>query len=246
MLAVFSLVLVSIAFMRVQFDGARPVFMQVSAKRELPVYRVQRDDNKVSISFDAAWGTEYTTELLDILDKYNVKTTFFLVGYWVEKYPDEVREIVARGHEIGSHSDTHPHMSKLSVAQMKKELQDINIRVEAITGIAPTLFRPPYGDYNNTVVRTTRELGMECVQWSVDSLDWKDLTAQQILERCTKNTKSGDIILFHNNAKHVVEALPLVLEKLQGQGFEIVKISEILLSGETQIDHAGEQQPKTT
>lgn len=215
-------------------------------KRELPVYSVERADKVLSISFDAAWGGAQTPALLDILDEYGVKTTFFLVGIWVERYPELVKEIVARGHEIGNHSTTHPQMSKISDAKIREELKVTSDRVQQLTGIRPTLFRPPYGDYNDKVVTISRAEGYECVQWNVDSLDWKNRGVQDLIRQATQANKPGDIVLFHNDSQYIVDALPAILQTYQAAGFEIIPVSQILLTGETEIDHTGRQYPIKT
>lgn len=218
----------------------------VAQKRELPVYSVERDDKVVAISFDASWGADKTIAILDILDQYNVKTTFFLVGGWVDKYPEMVKEIFRRGHEIGNHSDSHPHMSKLSEQQIRDELRIMSDKVENLTGVRPTLFRPPYGDYNNRVISVSRAEGYEAVQWSIDSLDWKDRGTQDIIKQCTYRVDNGDIVLFHNDSNDIVNALPTVIQHYQSLGFTIIPVSEILLDGAYTIDVQGKQHPVTT
>ncbi|MBQ6805674.1 MAG: polysaccharide deacetylase family protein [Clostridia bacterium] len=218
----------------------------VARKRELPVYCVARNDNVIAISFDAAWGGDQTQRILDILDEYGVKTTFFLVDIWTQRFPDLVREIADRGHEIGNHSTSHPQMSKLSREQILHELTVMSDEAEKITGVRPTLFRPPYGDYDNEVVLTAREAGYEVIQWSVDSLDWKNRGVKELIEKSTRNVKSGDIILFHNDSKYILDALPAILKSYQEQGFKIVPISQILLPGKTTIDAQGRQHPAAT
>ena len=228
------------------YVGALPDTVSVvSGKRELPIYCVNRDDNKISISFDAAWGGDKTLGILDLLDEYNIKTTFFLVDIWTQKYPELVKEIVARGHEIGNHSTSHPQMSKLNETQIAKELNTQADNVLAIAGVRPVLFRPPYGDYNNRVITTARAQGFVPIQWSVDSLDWKNRGAQEIINRATK-VKSGDIVLFHNDSQYILDALPAVLKYYAANGYSVVPISEILLTGETTIDIQGRQQPVST
>ena len=218
----------------------------VARKRELPIYCVKRDDMRISISFDAAWGGDQTLKILDILDEYGVKTTFFLVDIWTQRFPELVKEIADRGHEIGNHSTSHPQMSKLSREQILKELTVMSDEAEKITGVRPTLFRPPYGDYDNEVVLTAREAGYEVIQWSVDSLDWKNRGVQDLIEKSTKSVKSGDIILFHNDSKYILDALPAILKSYQEQGFTIIPISQILLPGKTTIDAQGRQHPAAT
>jgi len=217
----------------------------LAAKRELPVYCVERDDNKIAISFDASWGGDKTLSILDILDRYNIKTTFFLVDIWTQKYPELVKEILDRGHEIGNHSLTHAHMNKLDETGIIKELSGMADGLEKIAGVRPVLFRPPYGEYNDRVVSTARAQGYEVVQWSVDSQDWKNRGAQDIINRATK-VQSGDIILFHNDSEYITQALPEVLSYYAKNGYNVVPVSEILLTGETQIDVQGRQRPLST
>ena len=224
----------------------QPATTVVAQKRELPIYSVERDDKVVSISFDASWGADKTIPILDILDQYGVKTTFFLVGGWVDKYPDMVKEIFARGHEIGNHSNTHPQMSKLGEEGIRDELRMMSDKVEKLTGVRPTLFRPPYGDYNNRVVQVSRAEGYEAVQWSIDSLDWKDRGTQDIIKRCTYKVENGDIVLFHNDSNDIVNALPTVIQHYQGLGYTIVPVGQLILTGDYTIDVQGKQHPVQT
>lgn len=237
------LIVVSIAYTMGLNQNATAV---VARKRELPIYSVARDDQVIAISFDASWGADKTIPILDILDQHGVKTTFFLVGSWVDKYPDMVQEIFRRGHEIGNHSDTHAHMSQLSEDGIKKELRDMSDKVEKLTGVRPVLFRPPYGDYNDRVISVSRQEGYEAVQWSIDSLDWKDRGTQDIIKQCTYRVENGDIVLFHNDSNDILHALPTVIQHYQGLGYTIIPVSEILLSGEYTIDVQGKQHPKNT
>lgn len=210
-----------------------------TTERKIPIYCVEKEEKVVSISFDAAWGNEQTQTLLDILDKYKVKSTFFLVGQWVEKYPDSVKDIYKAGHDVGNHSSTHPHMPQMSSKQMLDELNDCNDKVEKLIGKRPTVFRPPYGDYNNALVETVNSINMYCVQWDIDSLDWKDPTPQQMVDRIKKKLQPGSIILLHNGAKNTPEALPQIIEMIKGEGYEIVPITQILLKGAYTTDHEG-------
>lgn len=216
-------------------------YAQTAAKnRLLPVYNVERTDNKCAISFDAAWGADKTRQIMDVCDRYNVKATFFLVGFWVDKYPEMVREIHERGFEIGTHSNTHPQMSKLSQSDVAAQLSVSSKKIYDITGTEVKLFRPPFGDYNNTLVSTAAEQGLLTVQWSVDSLDWKGLSAKEIATRVQK-AQCGDIILCHNNSDHIVEALPLVFEALALKGLSVVPVGELVYYDNYTINAAGKQ-----
>ncbi len=212
------------------------------SSRELPIYCVDKGDEKIiSISFDAAWGNEDTSQLIDILAKYDVKATFFVVGDWVDKYPESVKQLSDAGHEVMNHSNKHPHMPELSQEKMRAEITECNNKIEAITGVKPILFRAPYGDYNNETIKTIRECGCYPIQWDVDSIDWKDIEADQITKRVTSKVKPGSIVLFHNAAKHTPEALPQILEKLKSDGYSIVPISQLIYSDNYTIDSTGRQ-----
>ena len=211
--------------------------------RELPIYSVATDEKKISISFDAAWGAEDFSKIIEILDKHNLKTTFFMTGEWVEKYPDCVKTLVEKGHDLGNHSASHPDMTKLSKEQQKEQILKVHNAVKELTGYEMELFRPPYGAYNNDVIRTCYEIGYYPIQWDVDSLDWKDLTASEIINKvCNhKSLSNGSIILCHNGAKHTAEALDEMLTNLKSQGYEIVPISQLILRENFHMDATGQQ-----
>ncbi len=210
-----------------------------TTERVIPIYCVDAQDKVCAISFDAAWGNEQTDGLLKTLDEYKVKTTFFLVGDWVKKYPESVKKIAKKGHDVGNHSSTHPHMSSLGAEEMKTQLTDCNNEIKKLTGKSPTLFRPPYGDYNNEVVNTVTGMNMYCVQWNIDSLDWKDPTPEQIVQNCVKKLEPGSIILLHNGAKNTPEALPMVIKAIKEKGYKIVPISKLIPKGEYTTDVTG-------
>lgn len=225
---------------------ARMVVAVSATPRILPIYGVDTTEKKVAISFDAAWGAEKTPEILDILDRYSVKTTFFLVGFWIDEYPETLKEIAARGHEIGNHTATHPHLNSLSREAIKEELGIVHDQIQALTGQSAFLFRPPFGEYSNKVIEAAGELGYYTIQWSVDSLDWRDLSADAIHDRVVGNIHPGAIVLFHNNATNTPAALPRIIESLQEQGYEIVPISEIIYRDDFYIDHRGFQTRRST
>ena len=211
--------------------------------RQLPIYCVQRDQKVVSISFDAAWGNEDTQQLIDILGKYDVTATFFVVGDWVDKYPESVKALADAGHEVMNHSDHHDHYPQLSAQQIIADLNACNDKIEAVTGTRPTLVRPPYGDYDDASINAIRSAGMEPIQWDVDSLDWKEISASEITCRVLERVQPGSIVLFHNAALHTPEALPGVIEGLLQQGYTFLPISQLILEGDCTIDHTGRQCP---
>ena len=214
-----------------------------AAARQLPIYCVQKDYKVLSISFDAAWGNEDTQQLIGILGKYNIKATFFVVGAWVDKYPESVKALHDAGHEVMSHSNSHAHFNSLSTDEIIADLNTCNDKIEAVTGVRPTLFRCPYGEYDDHVINAVRSLGIEPIQWDVDSLDWKELPADEITARVTSRVQPGSIVLFHNAAIHTPEALPGIIEALLREGYQFVPISQLIITGSYTIDHTGKQCP---
>jgi len=213
------------------------------SEKKLPIYCVQSDTPKVSISFDAAWGNEDTGQLLSILESHNVKTTFFMTGGWVESYPEDVKAIAAAGHDLGNHSENHKQMSQISAAECREEILKVHDRVKELTGKDMILFRPPYGDYNDTLIETANSLGYHVIQWDVDSLDWKDYGADAIVSKVLDHTHlgNGSIILMHNGAKYTKDALDRVITGLQEKGYEIVPVSELIYKENYNMDHEGRQ-----
>ncbi len=221
-------------------SGAYQVFYGY-ATRELPIYRVGTEEKKIAISFDCAWGTDYTDKLLEIMDNNGVKCTFFTVEFWTKKYPEYIKKISDMGHEIGTHSATHPYMSKLSKENVIKELSTSVKAIEEITGKKVELFRPPYGDYNDRLIQTARELNLYTIQWDVDSLDWKDLTANEITKRVIGRVKNGSIVLFHNQGLHTAEALTTIIKELKAKGYEFVSIGNLIYKDNYKMSADGTQ-----
>lgn len=226
------------------FLASQGIIVATSAtEKKMPIYCVQTAEKKVALTFDAAWGDSDTDTLLSILQKYNAKATVFVVGDWVTKYPESVKKFYDAGHEIGNHSDTHPKMSSISRSKIIEELQSCNQKIEKVTGAAPTLMRPPSGDYNNNVITTTQELGMFPIQWDVDSLDWKKLGKDEMVSRVLSRTKEGSILLFHNDVPNTPGAVEEVLKQLTAKGYSFVTVSDLIYKDHYQLDPAGRQIP---
>lgn len=211
--------------------------------RELPIYSVETEEKKVALSFDAAWGNEDTQRILDILKEYDIHVTFFMTGGWVEQYPDDVKKIKEAGHDLGNHSENHKNMSQLSDDECRQELLKVHEKVKALTGVEMKLFRPPYGDYDDEVIKNVAVCGYYAIQWNVDSLDWKNYGVDSIVQTVTehKDLKNGSIILMHNGAKYTADALPKVIEGLQAKGYEIVPISKLIYKEPYHLDVTGRQ-----
>ncbi len=209
--------------------------------RKVPIYSVQLEEKKVAISFDAAWGADKTSAIMDELEKYNAKATFFLVGFWVDKYPEKVKEIEQRGFEIGSHSNTHPDFAKLSQSQISLELSTTTEKLKKLVTQEIKVFRFPFGSYNNVAIEECEKQNLKCIQWDVDSLDWKGISAEKICSNVLPKVKNGSIILCHNNSDHIVQALPTILMTLNSRGYKVVSVSDLIYKDDYSINSQGIQ-----
>ena len=243
LIMIFACFLMGAVALTLTIRTASKAITTANTPRDIPIYCVNRDDKKVAISFDAAWGNEQTETLLNILEEKDVTATFFLVGDWVSKYPESVKALHDAGHEVMNHSDDHAHFAQLSSDRIISNINACNEKIAAVTGITPTLFRAPYGEYDDNVISTINSMGIHTIQWDVDSLDWKDLSADEIYSRVTSKVQPGSIVLFHNAALHTPEALPSIIEFLLQNGYDIVPVSEIILQGDYYMDHTGRQCP---
>lgn len=167
-----AIVLTSLALLATSLffypESSETISSSLINNKELPIYCVEQDKPLISISFDAAWGNDDTAKILEVLKKHNVRATFFMTGGWIEKYPDDVKAIAAGGHDLGNHSENHKQMSKLSAEQCKEEIMKPHEKVKKLTGKDMILFRPPYGDYNDTLIQVARECNYYPIQWDVD------------------------------------------------------------------------------
>lgn len=226
----------------IPFNGASSaeVFFGYST-RKVPIYNVDTDQKQVAISFDAAWGADKTEGIISTLKEYDAGATFFLVGFWVEDYPEKAKAIADSGFEIGTHSNTHPDMVKLDQTTMKSELETSMQKIKEVTGKDVSLFRAPFGSYNNALIETAESLNLKTIQWDVDSLDWKKLSASEVTNRVISRVKNGSIILMHNNSDHILEALPLILNRLTVAGCKITSVSDLIYHEDFNIDRNGVQ-----
>lgn len=221
-----------------------PAVQTAATTRKLPIYSVDTPEQRVSLGINCAWDDSGLDEILQTLRDKNVKATFFLVGSFCRHYPEAVEKIAAAGHELASHSNTHPDMAKLTREEIKKQLDDSRSAIEQACGQRVSLFRPPSGSYNDLVVRTARELGWEVVQWDNDTLDWKGVSAADFVANGTKKLQNGSIILLHAGAKHTAEALPLLIDTVEQKGYAFCAVGDLILPAPYTIDHTGRQSKK--
>lgn len=201
-----------------------------------PIFKVDIDENdsyrkdKMSITFDSAYINEYTYKILDILDDYNVKATFFMTANFIKNNYDQVAEILKRGHEIGNHSSTHEDFKKLTKDKIKKEVMNCHKALKDKFDIDMSLFRFPYGSYNEDILTQVKSYGYYPIQWSCDSLDWRNLSVEAITSKFKTDTYlyPGAIILFHNGAIYTPDALPTVLNTCKKLGLKCVRVSDLI------------------
>lgn len=222
-------------------ENCAGVFLGKTVKK-VPIYAVKTDEQKLAITFDAAWGSDKTEGIIEICERFGVKATFFLVGFWAEENPELVKKIYDKGFEIGLHSNTHPDFTKLSKGQMRQEIETNISIVEKIIGVRPTLFRAPFGAYNDTLITLCEEMGITVIQWSVDSLDWKGISGGEITNRIISKAGCGSIILCHNNSDHILDALPMVLDRLQKKGFSVGSVGSVIYKENFKINAQGVQE----
>ena len=216
--------------------------------KSMPIYKVDTDSKNISITFDINWCDEdYLYDILDVLDKHNVKATFFIMGKWVI-YPEgnleRLQEIYNRGHEIGNHSYIHPNFTNIDEQRIKNEIQKTEDIINEAIGIKTNLFRFPSGAFNESAVNIVEGLGYIPIHWSSDSVDWKNTSLDIEYNRVLKSIEQGGIMLFHNNGKYTAQNLDKLIPKLKSDAYNFVKVGELIYNNNYIIDENGIQRNK--
>ena len=212
-----------------------------STNKLLPIYSVQTEKKEIALTINCAWNDSDIDKIIEVLKSNNVKATFFMVGDWVEKYPEAVKKINQEGHEIGSHSDTHPHVNQLSSEENLEEIKTSSKKIEQITNKKVTLYRPPYGEYNNTVIKVANENNYIPIQWSLDTLDYTGITGNEMWNKIKDKISNGDIILMHNGTEHTADSLDMIIKNIKEKGFNLVTVSDLIYKENYSIDVNGKQ-----
>lgn len=208
------------------------------------IRRVDTTEKKIALGFDCGYNNVYTDYIMDTLDEYDAKVTFFVTGFFCKGFPDQLKKIHERGHEIGNHTMNHLRMNELDAQKVYSEIQGVNDMVHDAIGIYPKIMRPPYGAASTSVIAISRMAGCETVYWTEDSYDWDpDKTADYIINRATKNMGEGCILLFHNSAPKTKQTLRKILDDYKSKGLKIVPVSELLYDGNYTVNAKGLQQP---
>lgn len=213
-----------------------------ASTKELPIYNVATQEKKVAFTMNCAWNANDIDSILETLAKNNVHITFFMVGQWVDKYPEAVKKISQAGHEIANHSDMHKHVNNLNLEQNREEIVKCSEKIEAITGKKTTLYRGPYGEYNDTVINAAKSQNHTTIQWNLDTLDYSGLTGEEMWKRLESKISSGSIILSHNGTKHTADSLDMLIKNINKKGYEIVTVSDLIYKENYYIDVNGTQR----
>ena len=222
-------------------NNQNTVQTSATSKKRLPIYNVETTENKVALTMNCAWNADDIDSILKTLESNNTKITFFMVGDWIEKFPEAVKKISEAGHEIASHSDTHPHVNNLSYEENIEEIEKSNEKIEKITGNRTNIYRPPYGEYNDTVIKAAEDREYYCIQWNLDTLDYTGLTGNEMWNRLKDKIKAGDIILTHNGTEHTADSLDQLIKNIKTKGLDVVKISDLIYKEGYTINSNGTQ-----
>lgn len=200
------------------------------SNEEEVLFRVETGEKVVSLTFDALWDDSYSEELLNVLSKNKIKSTFFLTGTWIKNYPELTEKIIAE-HEIGSHSYSHLHLTSLTEENLLEEVIKFEDVVKELTkndesGI--NLFRPPYGEYDERLISILQERGYKVVMWSVESKDWLNLNVSETVDQVLANIHPGAVIIFRMGNKENLQSIPLIANSLRKQGYRIIPLSKMI------------------
>ena len=239
MVSVCTLIILMV--MAFSISKSQEVVETAASIKKLPIYNVQTDENKVALTMNCAWNADDIDSILQTLEKHNVHITFFMVGDWVDKYADAVKKIADKGHEIGNHSNTHPHVNQLNLEKNIAEIEETAKKIKKITGKATTLYRGPYGEYNDTVIQAAEAQNHYTIQWNIDTLDYSGLTGEEMWSRIENKLEKGSIILMHNGTKHTADSLDSILSKIKQKGFKIVTVSDLIYKENYKINVNGTQ-----
>jgi len=236
-----TVILLFCAVSNMNTNSSKTVETSATDGKLLPIYQVETKQNKVALTMNCAWNADDIDQILKILEDNQVKITFFMVGDWIDKYPEYVKKINEAGHEIGSHSNTHPHVNNLSYEKNIEEIESSNDKIEKLIGRRTSLYRAPYGEYNNIVIKAATDKGYYAIQWNLDTLDYTGLTGEKMWQRLENKLSSGSIILMHNGTEHTADSLDMLIKNIKAKGFELVKVSDLIYKDNYKINSAGIQ-----
>lgn len=219
-------------------------YILAQGNSNMPIYKVDTQEKKIALTFDVAWGSENMDYIIETLDKHNIKSTFFLVGSWIDDNEEVVKTLSEKGHELSNHSNTHANTTSLSSKDIEKEIEVTSEKIYNLTGNKTNLYRPPFGDVNDETMKICEELGYRVIKWDVDSFDWKEIGPVHVTERVIKGSQPGSIVLLHANATNIEEYLDNIITILKKEGYELVTISDLVYEDNYEVDSNGVQKIK--
>lgn len=218
---VFFAIIILSGFLQPIFNNTQPV------NKPAPIFHGNMTSPKVAFACNVFWGEEYLPAMLNTLDENNIKITFFIGGSWGKRFPALVTELAHRGHELGNHTYSHPHPNTISKDKNKEQILRTEELVKELTTIKTSLYAPPYGEYNDTVLSAADELGYTTIMWSIDTIDWQRPPTEIIINRVMKKLHNGAIILIHPT-EVTSKALPELIKQIQSKGYTISTVSDII------------------
>ncbi|MEG0844600.1 MAG: polysaccharide deacetylase family protein [Romboutsia sp.] len=237
----FSFFVLTIGLIVALICGMKYIY-STQGNSKMPIYKVDTEDKKVALTFDVAWGSDNMEYIMKTLDKHNVKSTFFLVGSWIDDNKELVEKLDKKGHELSNHSNTHANMTKLSEEDIAKEIEVTTDKIYNITGKKTDLYRPPFGDVDNEAMSICKSLGYKVIKWNIDSMDWKEIGPMHVTERVIKGVEPGSIVLLHANVSDIEKYLDDIITILKKDGYELVTISDLIYQDNYIIDSNGVQK----
>lgn len=229
---VIILLVVSVALQKNIINGTVETGASIT---KMPINKIDIKEKEVAISINCIENMDNINNILDTLSKTKSKATFFVTGEIVDKYPEEIKKIKNNGNEIGSLSNTYTSLKKMTNEEVLKQIQECNKKIENLTNEEPTLFRTPYGEYNNSIIETIQNENMEVIGWNIDSLDSNGLTDEKIWEQIEENLTEGSIILMHN--EYIGNSLENIITNIQKRGYRVNAVSDIMHKNNYQVDN---------
>jgi peptidoglycan/xylan/chitin deacetylase (PgdA/CDA1 family) len=211
-------------------DKAKSVFSFLSSRVEESydiVYIGNPERMEMAFGINVAWGEECIPDILEILRRYSVKSTFFFVGTWVEKFPELTKRIAEAGHEIANHGYKHLHVKSLTKEQIEELIKKNESLLSEIVDNPSCLFAPPYGEVDDFIAKTAGKLGYTTIMWTIDTIDWKGPPYEQIVKKVSDNATPGAIVLMHP-VEPTVQALPEIIQILKSAGYTLVPVSQVI------------------
>lgn len=234
---VFTLFLMTALFAKMPKETVETA----SAKKQLPIYSVDTNEPNIALTINCAWNADDIDLILETLRKQDIKVTFFMVGDWIEKNEEAAKKICEAGHELANHSYNHPHVNNLDYDKNVEQVKKCSELIQKITGKPSTLYRGPYGEYNDTVIQAAKDNNHITIQWSIDTLDYKSLTGEQMWEKIEPKLENGAIILMHNGTENTANSLDMIISKIKEKGYNITKVSDLIYTDKYSIDNSGIQ-----